>query len=71
MYFMLRNWRLSMTIKNPKKSNELVAYPKLKVMDSRSPAVSPSVVAVILIIQKSAVSSGSLFMLVFLIFFIF
>ena len=40
---------------------ELTAYPIFMVIDNKSPAVSPKVVAQIFIIQNEMVSAGSLF----------
>jgi len=46
-------------MKNPKRMIELTAYPTLRVMDKRSPAVSPKVVAQIFMIQNAELMEGS------------
>ena len=49
-----------MTRKKPIKITVLIAYPTSMVIESRSPAVSPNVVAQIFMIQNASVISGSL-----------
>lgn len=51
---------LTVTRKKPIRMMVLTAYPTSMVMDSKSPAVSPKVVAQIFMIQNANVISGSL-----------
>lgn len=44
--------------KIPTSSSELIAYPTFNVIDNKSPAVSPRVVAQIFVIQNKSVSCG-------------
>ena len=53
-----------MTMKKLKKMAVPIAYPRCIVMDTASPAVSPRVVAQILMTQKPNVTSGTLFKLI-------
>jgi hypothetical protein len=62
MYLLTLSCPNSVKKKAQIKSKELTAYPTFKVIDSKSPAVSPRVVALIFIIQNKSVSSGILFL---------
>ena len=60
-YFFNESCTTKKTKKTQNKIIEEIVYPIFKVIENRSPAVSPSVVAIILVIQKSAVNSGIFF----------
>jgi hypothetical protein len=52
---------MSVIRNTPNSMMELNAYPRFMVIENKSPAVSPSVVAQIFMIQKNMVIAGSLF----------
>lgn len=64
--FLDESWAKSILKKKPKRMSELMAYPMFIVIENKSPAVSPKVVAHIFIIQNENVIAGSLFKLLIL-----
>src|SRR5271167_588391 len=57
-------WIATVTMKNEKKIAVPIAYPRCIVIVTASAAVSPMVVAAILMIQNAKVTSGTLFKLI-------